>query len=237
MHPVDYFKSQAKKFHKDQKGRVFNSETGKYDFPNCQFFDLPRIFDDFRLSHERNPSLMQSQHVIALIAGFANWHELISTPFLELLFRAKVFSNQNRIHPLAWKESVIMQRDLGMIHSLSDEIEKYNEYLSNNNFPWTMPGYLLLSDEEKSRTLATQQANLETSKKMYPDGWYEKDNVRFEIKDGLIGRGIEISTGKNMTPLYFSRYDIDYVEGEVTAKEFWENKDGGYSFEVNLNEK
>lgn len=66
---------------------------------------------------------------------------------------------------------------------------------------------------------------------MYPDGWHEKDNVRFEVKDGLIGRGIEISSGKNMTALYLSTYDIDYVEGEVTAKEFWENIDGGYRFE------
>lgn len=75
MKHVDYFKLQAKNFMRDFKTRN-KDETGIYQY-NPRFF--PDI-DDIILSYdieEDDFTLMNAQHIIALLAGFGKWSDLL----------------------------------------------------------------------------------------------------------------------------------------------------------------
>lgn len=79
MEHIDYFKLQSKNLLKDFKTRFFNEEEKVYQY-NPFFFDISSIFNDFGLPDEKEDfsfSLMNSQHIIAKLAGFQKWNELI----------------------------------------------------------------------------------------------------------------------------------------------------------------
>ena len=148
MHPVAYFKAQAKKLHKDYKRRTFNEKEGFFEFPNCQFFDLESIFLDFDLDYSREPSLMGAQHIIALISGLNSWDELIHLPENELAFLKLQFENQNKISLLDWREPYIGFRDQTKGITLESEIFVYEQHLANyhDSIYSLRSGYLIEKD-------------------------------------------------------------------------------------------
>ena len=99
MKHINYFKSEAKKLLKDLKSRTFeqleDDGFGIYHYPNAQFFDLDAITAVYDFDESREPSLMSAQHIIAVLAGFKSWDQLIKAPEKIREFAALIFENQN----------------------------------------------------------------------------------------------------------------------------------------------
>ena len=76
MNYIAYFKSQAKKFYKDFQTQYI-LENDEIYYYNPQFWtDIDDIILSFDID-EDNFSLMKAQHIIAYLANFNSWNELI----------------------------------------------------------------------------------------------------------------------------------------------------------------
>ena len=78
MEPSDYFKMQAKRLLKDYKTRFFNEQEEVHDY-QPEYFDIASVFQDFGFPHDKSDfkfTLMNAQHIIAKLAGFAKWNDL-----------------------------------------------------------------------------------------------------------------------------------------------------------------
>ena len=86
MANIEYFKQQAKKLLKDYQSRVFNEVEGLYEYTPRYFLDIDWIIVCFDINEDGPFTLMNAQHIIALMSGFSKWNELIraSEPLLEI---------------------------------------------------------------------------------------------------------------------------------------------------------
>ena len=86
MANIEFFKQQSKKFLKDYNSRIFNETAGCYEYDPQYFLDIDSIIVDFDIDEHSPFTLMNAQHIIALLAGFSKWNELIkaSEPLLEI---------------------------------------------------------------------------------------------------------------------------------------------------------
>ena len=76
MNYLDFFKRQAKNFKKDYDNRTFDGEI--YSYNNPKFFsDIDDIIVSFDIDEYKPFTLMNAQHIIALLAGFNKWESLI----------------------------------------------------------------------------------------------------------------------------------------------------------------
>lgn len=78
MEYIDYFKMQAKRLLKDYKTRFFNEQEEVHDY-QPEYFDIASVFQDFGFPHDKSDfkfTLMNAQHIIAKLAGFAKWNDL-----------------------------------------------------------------------------------------------------------------------------------------------------------------
>jgi hypothetical protein len=102
MNNIDYFKLQAKNLHRDFKTKIldFDKELNRFVYVyNPKYFAVDAIISDFDIDEE-NFTLMNSQHIIANIAGFDKWGTLINVSELEL---AKLlFEHQDKIDLISW---------------------------------------------------------------------------------------------------------------------------------------
>ena len=81
MNNIDFFKLQAKNFLKDYNNRIFDQscETGIWTHPNPKFFNnIDEIIIEYDIDEDKPFSLMSAQHIIAQMAGFRNWRDLLS---------------------------------------------------------------------------------------------------------------------------------------------------------------
>lgn len=77
MEHIDFFKLQAKNFLRDYKTQFVNDESGGiYDYVP-RFFDVNDIVLSFDIDEDAPFGLMNAQHIIAVLAGFKKWTELI----------------------------------------------------------------------------------------------------------------------------------------------------------------
>lgn len=133
MLSIDYFKRQAKNLLQDQRTRVWNEQEGLYEyFP--RFYDVDAIFLSFSIFDEEEPTLQRAQHLIANIAGFDKWSDLINCSPEELAFRKFVFENQNY---LWWEEWI--NRYEGLLCDLKvdsfdieSQMELYKQWVTAN---------------------------------------------------------------------------------------------------------
>lgn len=100
MTKIDFFKLQAKNLFKDFNTRVYDENEGEYIYYPRFFTDLEDILFDFDID-ENSFTLMKAQHIIAKMAGFNKWTDLLhaSQPILEigrllLEYRVKYEENQ-----------------------------------------------------------------------------------------------------------------------------------------------
>ena len=77
MTNIEFFKLQAKNLFSDYKSRMYNDSDGTYDYFPCFFTDINDIIFNFEIDEEEPFTLMNAQHVIARLAGFYKWTELI----------------------------------------------------------------------------------------------------------------------------------------------------------------
>lgn len=105
MNTIDYFKLQAKNLLRDFKTKtpVLDKTTTAFLYKYTpKYFDIEMIISDFDID-EQNFSLMNAQHVIAKIANFNSWAELLKASTAELELSKLLYDHQNRIDQVGWE--------------------------------------------------------------------------------------------------------------------------------------
>ena len=98
MH-IEFFKLQSKNLVKDYKTQFKKEGEGVFSYAP-RFFCVDQIVKDFNVSEAGNLTLMQAQHIVAKLAGFKNWAELIKATESELEFGKWFFCvNKNKGKP------------------------------------------------------------------------------------------------------------------------------------------
>ena len=100
MTPIAHFKLQAKNLHKDYKTKSKASGDDIYTY-DPKYFDIDSIVVDFDLD-EDNFTLMNAQHIIAYLAGFEKWNELIKASETKLKLAKLLFDNAHKISIDEW---------------------------------------------------------------------------------------------------------------------------------------
>ena len=104
MYHIEYFKLQAKNLLKDYKTRFFNQKDGFHEY-NPKFFDIMGIFNYLGLNDEKSDfkfTLMNAQHVIAQLAGFSKWDDLLKANPSELELAHLLYDNAHKISLDEW---------------------------------------------------------------------------------------------------------------------------------------
>lgn len=104
MQPIEYFKLQAKNLFKDYKTKtpVFDEVVNAYLYEyKPKYFDMDGIVCDFDIDEE-NFTLMNAQHLIAYMAGFDKWTDMLKASELELELAKLLFDNQHKVSLDDW---------------------------------------------------------------------------------------------------------------------------------------
>ena len=108
MKPIDYFKLQAKNLFKDYKTQTPHSveEAGLnlYEY-SPMYFDIEGILSAFDLDEDKF-SLMNAQHIIAQLAGFYKWTDMLKASVSELELAKLLFDNQHKISAEEWEDYI-----------------------------------------------------------------------------------------------------------------------------------
>lgn len=123
MDHIDYFKLQAKHLLKDFKTRFFNKKEGIFEY-KPQFFDITQIFLDFDLYDDATDftfTLMNAQHIIARLAGFYKWNELINAKPAELELAHLLFDNAHKISIEEWNMYIDQAEEMNKTNFNTEE--------------------------------------------------------------------------------------------------------------------
>ena len=130
MTPIAYFKLQAKNLFKDYKTKepVFDKTINDYLYEYSPTnFDVDRIILEHDLDEE-NFTLMKAQHVMAYMAGFRKWADLLKASGTELELAKLLFDNQDKIHIEDWEMYVAgIESDNNTILSPDDKLEIFKK--------------------------------------------------------------------------------------------------------------
>ena len=102
---IEYFKLQAKNLFKDYKTKspYFDNAIDDYSYEyNPKYFNIEEIIMAYDLD-EDNFSLMNAQHIIAIIVGFNKWTDLLKASEAELELAKLLFDNQDKISLDDWE--------------------------------------------------------------------------------------------------------------------------------------
>lgn len=105
METIDFFKLQAKNLYRDYKTKTpYIDKVDGFTYYNYTpvYFDVDRILFEFDYDEETF-SLMQAQHIIALIVGFRKWGDLLKASELELEMAKLLFDHQDKIGLEDWE--------------------------------------------------------------------------------------------------------------------------------------
>ena len=83
MDYIKYFKSQAKKFYKDFQTQYKQEGEDIYSYSPKFWLDIDDIIVSFNIEEE-DFSLMKAQHIIAYLADFQSWNELLHANIFRL---------------------------------------------------------------------------------------------------------------------------------------------------------
>ena len=95
MATIEFFKQQSKNFMKDYKTRAFNEAEGFYEYSPRYFQDIDELLYNFGFKDEEAFPLMNAQHIIAQLAGFYKWNELIQSSEAALEIGKLLLINRN----------------------------------------------------------------------------------------------------------------------------------------------
>lgn len=106
MTHIEYFKMQAKNLFKDWKTRTTYTDVDgstRYQY-NGKNFDVSSIFFDFEGIYDENDlTLMKAQHIIACMAGFSKWAELLKSSDAKLELERLLLDNRDKISREDWE--------------------------------------------------------------------------------------------------------------------------------------
>ncbi len=83
MDYIKYFKSQAKKFYKDFQTQYKQEGVAIYSYNPKFWLDIDDIIVSFDIN-EDDFSLMKAQHIVAYLADFESWNELLHANIFRL---------------------------------------------------------------------------------------------------------------------------------------------------------
>ena len=98
MDTIEYFKLQAKNLFKDFKTKrpVFDTVINDYLYEySPQYFDIDGIVVDYDINEETF-TLMKAQHVIANMANFNKWGDMLKAPKAKLEMGKLLFDHQDK---------------------------------------------------------------------------------------------------------------------------------------------
>lgn len=105
MKSIDYLKLQAKNLHRDFRTQkpYTDSSLGENLFEySPKYFDIDAIITDFNLN-EQSFTLMNAQHVIANLAGFRKWNDLVKVNEAAQELGKLLFDNRHKIRNEEWE--------------------------------------------------------------------------------------------------------------------------------------
>lgn len=136
MDNLSYFKLQAKNLLKDYKTRFFNETEEIYDY-HPKYFDIVQIFLDFDIYDDKDDftfTLMNAQHIIAQLAGFAKWNSLICATSIELELAKLLFDNPQKTSIDEWKLYIAdAQSENNTIFDTETKIEIFKQVFLNSD--------------------------------------------------------------------------------------------------------
>ena len=135
MKPIDYFKLQAKNLLKDYQTKfpVYDSVIDDYlnDY-KPKYFDLGWILLDFDIDDEKQFTLMNEQHIIAQLAGFYKWADMLKATEVQLELGKLLFDNSNKISVLEWNDYLaINERDNNVTFDDETRLEIFTMVFAN----------------------------------------------------------------------------------------------------------
>lgn len=151
MNTIDYFKLQAKNLHRDFKTKtpVLDKTTTAFLFEYTpKYFVIEMIISDFGIDEE-NFSLMNAQHVIAKIANFDKWAELLKASTAELELAKLLYDHQNKIDLVGWSLYIADAQSMNEIELDAEiQIDIFKQVVIEENiFDTEIESYLLKHSE------------------------------------------------------------------------------------------
>lgn len=103
MKPIDFFKLQAKNLFSDFKTKKLlpDDADALYEY-TPKYFDIAWVVIDFDVD-ENSFTLMNAQHIIALLVGFYKWNDLVKASETELELAKQLFDNMHKISADEWQ--------------------------------------------------------------------------------------------------------------------------------------
>jgi hypothetical protein len=147
MNYIEFFKLQAKNLFKDYQTKKQSSEAtiGDYEY-YPKYFDIHSIILYFDID-EDDFSLMKAQHIIAQIAGFRKWTDMLKASQPELELAKLVFDNQDKVSAEDWEMYIHgTERDENVIFDPDTRLEIFKTVFENvEGHVSTFPDYRLHS--------------------------------------------------------------------------------------------
>lgn len=148
MTPIEYFKLQAKKLHKDYKTQttyIDEVDGNQYFRYSPKFFDIDGMFLDYDYQGESNFTLMKAQHFVAQMVGFYKWGELLKASAEEQKLARLLFEHQNKISFEEWEMYIARTEiDNNTKFSTADQIEILKKVFIEVDGHFATPsGYIL----------------------------------------------------------------------------------------------
>lgn len=130
MKPIDYFKLQAKKFHKDYKTQTsfFDTALSRHLYRySPKYFDIDRLIIDDEVD-ENNFTLMKAQHIIAQWVGFSKWTEMLKASEIELELAKLLFDNMHKVSIEEWDDYIFnVELDNNITFDLEGRLEIFKQ--------------------------------------------------------------------------------------------------------------
>ena len=137
MTHIEFFKLQAKNLFRDYKTKTqyFDKAIDDYLYQyNPKYFDIEEIIMAYDLDEDEF-SLMNAQHVIALIVGFNKWTDLLKASEAELELAKLLFDNQDKISVDDWEMYIIgAERDNNQSFEPESRLEIFKHVFLNGGF-------------------------------------------------------------------------------------------------------
>ena len=137
MKHIDYFKLQAKNLFKDYKTQtsyIDKVDGESYYTYTPKYFDIESIFLEFNLDEKEkeNFTLMNAQHLFALMLGFKKWAALLKASEAKLELAKLLWDNQDKIHLEDWRAYIaIAERDNNITYDDSARLDIFKMVFVN----------------------------------------------------------------------------------------------------------
>jgi hypothetical protein len=223
MNHTEYFKLQAKNLLKDYKTRKPNPKDGIYEY-NPKFFNIAGIFLDLDLNDDKSDfkfTLMNSQHVIAQLAGFSKWDDLLKANPIELELAHLLYDNAHKISLEEWEWYIREnERENSMKFNSETKLEIFKQVFLNSDGHRsdTVPYRIDLEQKWNTTSADINEDNLLNFEDMYIE--LNEQQRMAAIKDHQ-EKGLGFPLEETVECLHCGeRYKFKYVKAIRTKPQF-----------------